>query len=353
MKLKNLLVRDANNLDIFRFIAACMVIYGHAYTLTPEPGKQDWIQSLLGFEHSGSLAVKIFFFISGLVVTNSLITKRDPISFAVARFFRIWPALIAVVIISALIVGPIFTSLSLRDYFGSKETFSYIYSNISLKIVYVLPGVFDSLPYKQAINGSLWTLPYEAAAYIALLSAYLIGLFENKWIATVVLLVILVDSMAGNAVLITWLPHSLAYTMLAPCFAFGALLALHKDVIQINLGSALGGWAIYYVFRFSSLTHYFLYSAVFLTILYLSSIKSIVSIKIKSDISYGIYLWGFLVQQILAYYFHDRGVRFNQVAAMVISIIIAAISWRYLESKCIRYGQWVGRAIKVPSIADS
>ncbi|SEN30427.1 Acyltransferase family protein [Nitrosospira multiformis] len=70
MDLPPLLKRDANSLDLFRIIAACMVIYGHAYVLTPEIGRQDWLKTHVGFDHVASLAVKIFFFIGGLVVTN-------------------------------------------------------------------------------------------------------------------------------------------------------------------------------------------------------------------------------------------------------------------------------------------
>jgi peptidoglycan/LPS O-acetylase OafA/YrhL len=65
MKLSEILNKQANNLDIFRILASCMVIYGHAYSLSPQVGKVDITASLLGFDYSGSLAVKIFFFLTG------------------------------------------------------------------------------------------------------------------------------------------------------------------------------------------------------------------------------------------------------------------------------------------------
>ncbi|EBO0298771.1 acyltransferase, partial [Salmonella enterica] len=77
MLLSSYLKRDNNNLDLVRIIAACMVIYGHAYAISPQVGKDDIIHQLIGFDYSGSLAVKIFFFVSGLVVTNSFFSKRN------------------------------------------------------------------------------------------------------------------------------------------------------------------------------------------------------------------------------------------------------------------------------------
>ena len=38
MKLSELLRKENNNLDIFRLLAACMVIYGHAYAIAPPGG---------------------------------------------------------------------------------------------------------------------------------------------------------------------------------------------------------------------------------------------------------------------------------------------------------------------------
>ena len=85
MRLSDLLQRDNNNLDIFRLIAAALVIYGHAYAIAPQEGHSDVLVHLLGYDYSGSLAVKLFFFLSGLVVTNSLLHKRDVAQFGENR----------------------------------------------------------------------------------------------------------------------------------------------------------------------------------------------------------------------------------------------------------------------------
>ena len=137
------ILNENNNLDIFRVIAAIMVIYGHAYALLPTTGPGDLLTGLLGFDYSGSLAVKIFFFLSGLVVTNSLLTKRHLARFLVARFFRIWPALAFTLLVSAFLLGPLLSEQFPAEYFSNKKVLAYFYKGLSMNIKYELPGVFE------------------------------------------------------------------------------------------------------------------------------------------------------------------------------------------------------------------
>ncbi len=43
-----------------------------------------------------------------------------------------------------------------------------------------LPGVFESNPYPNAVNGSLWTLQVEFSMYILLMIGGFIGLLNKK-----------------------------------------------------------------------------------------------------------------------------------------------------------------------------
>ena len=65
MKLDQCLLRENNNYDVLRLIAACMVIIGHAHALVPSAlSTQDFVATSLHFDYSGSLAVKFFSAIS-------------------------------------------------------------------------------------------------------------------------------------------------------------------------------------------------------------------------------------------------------------------------------------------------
>ncbi|HIC6877228.1 TPA: acyltransferase family protein, partial [Salmonella enterica subsp. enterica serovar Aberdeen] len=77
MLVSDFLQRDKNNLDLLRIVCAAAVIFGHSYYLSDAGGSQDPLKELVGFTYSGSTAVKVFFFISGLLVTNSLVATRS------------------------------------------------------------------------------------------------------------------------------------------------------------------------------------------------------------------------------------------------------------------------------------
>ncbi|MNF34255.1 Acyltransferase family protein [compost metagenome] len=350
MKLSTLLSRDNNNLDIFRAIAACMVIYGHAYALVPLAGETDFIARHLGYDYSGSLAVKIFFFLSGLVVTNSLISKRSPIDFVVARAFRIWPALIFTTVVSATILGPMLSSLPSDQYFRDSGTYSYVTNNIIMSTTFSLPGVFESNHYKSAVNGSLWTIPYEIAAYTVLLALFMIGGSKYKLVAFSIFLIITVNPLLPEQFQLSFFPKSKIATMLAPCFAAGSMLALLKDHIHINIQGVSGLWILYFFLSKSQAAQYIFYSGLFITILYLSSLTPIIKLKTKADISYGIYLWGFPVQQILVKYFPEQSVVLNQICAITICCMLGYASWVLIERKSIKAGTIFAKKIHLLSL---
>lgn len=345
MKLQDLLKKENNNLDIFRIIAACMVIWGHAYAITPETGVIDFIGRTLGFDYSGSLAVKLFFFLSGLVVTNSLLAKGSALQFAIARFFRIWPALFATLLLTAFIVGPIFSDYGLNEYFRSSIPYRYVWENLLLHTSYKLPGVYTGNTYRDVINGSLWTIPYEVAAYLILLTLFLLRTFQSKILPSLVFALILLDPLLGNRFLFTWLPQNHEIDLLAPCFAFGSLLAIYKDKIGIDTRMLAGALLLAFLFKNHTFNFYFFYLALFIFVLYISHLKWIVHIKFTTDISYGIYLWGFPVQQTLSHLLPSQSVMFNQLSAIGISILIGFLSWHLIEKKCIALGAHTCRYI--------
>ncbi|MFT0534330.1 acyltransferase family protein [Castellaniella hirudinis] len=342
MLLSTLLRKENNNLDIFRVIAAAMVIYGHAYALLPTAGQQDFLGRLLAIDYSGSIAVKVFFFLSGLVVTSSLVEKKDFFKFVISRFFRIWPAFGAVLAAMAFVIGPIFSTHSPGNYFSNATVYEYFLHGLIMDVRYELPGVFQGNAISAA-NGSLWSIPFEVFAYIALIAVFLLGLLKFRLLSVGVFLLILVDSITGHKLLLTWLPQNHEITTLAPCFAAGSVFALFKDKIKIHLKGVAGAWALYFLFRESTYSYYFLYLAVFYAILFFSSQKALVRPKPSIDVSYGMYLWGWPVQQIMAQYFPEWGIGFNQIASIAISALLGYASWLFIEKRAIKIGSDVGK----------
>lgn len=346
MKLASVLARDCNNLDVFRLIAACAVIYGHAFSLSPFDGSVDIFSRYFGHD-AGWLAVKVFFFLSGLLVANSLLSKGDPVQFVVARVFRIWPALIVMLVILAFVVGPVLSSLSLSDYFSTSSPFRYVLDNLKLNTNFLLPGVFESNHYKLSVNGSLWTIPSEVACYLVLVSIFTLSFFKVRVLSVLLLLVLLVDPLFQDPYVLSFVPKTISNSLMIPSFVFGAVLAVYKDSIRIDAYSVMGAWGLYYMLGNASYSAYFLCLAFFISVIYLSSLSWIVRLKMKSDVSYGVYLWGFPVQQTISMFFAQYGVLFNQVSSIIISLIIGYVSWYLIEKRSIFLGALMVKQIKM------
>jgi len=163
--LSELLNIKSTNVNLLKFIAAILVIIGHANPVTGTG--IDLLTMYTGGECSfGGLAVGFFFFLSGLYVTKSLSKTANLKKYIFKRAERIFPQLIVVILLSAFVLGPILTNLPLGTYFTSGGTYLYLLNSL-LVPVHNLPGVFEGLPY-QTVNGPLWTLPVEFACYLML-----------------------------------------------------------------------------------------------------------------------------------------------------------------------------------------
>ena len=86
--------------------------------------------------------------------------------FLLNRAARILPALFADVVFAALLIGPLVTTLPVRQYFTDATFFTY-FLNVTGWMQYSLPGVFESNP-KPEVNGALWTIPFEIGCYAIL-----------------------------------------------------------------------------------------------------------------------------------------------------------------------------------------
>ena len=179
-RLDTILKRDNNNFDLIRLIAALMVVFGHSFQLFNSNGYTEPIRFFLKDYYSGSLAVYIFFFLSGLFITGSFINSKRHYAFVVSRVFRIWPALIVCTVLTVFLAGPIVSKYSLIEYLRFRITWTYLAHNtLLMNIRYGLPGVFETNYAPNNVNGPLWTLPIEVLCYLSVFICGIIGVFKN------------------------------------------------------------------------------------------------------------------------------------------------------------------------------
>ena len=158
-----------NNFDLLRLIFASMVMFFHIGVLS-QAAQLSWLQDWI----SASFGLQGFFFVSGFLVTMSYDRRRCLRAYSRNRMLRIAPAYVAVVLTCA-VAFVLLSRLSWASYFTDPGWRSYVFWNLLLAnfVSPDLPGVFEE-NYKQAVNGSLWTIKIEVAFYCAVpLCAYL------------------------------------------------------------------------------------------------------------------------------------------------------------------------------------
>ena len=197
-----------------------------------------------------------FFALSGFLVAGSLL-RNDLVSFGALRVIRIFPALMAEVIISALIIGPIFTALPLQAYFTDSRFYVYLLNMVGI-VHFKLPGVFLDTPAPEVVNAQLWTVPIELQCYVSLIILALIGFHRRLGLFFLTMAFITVFVMANNAIRGVWLSFDSPPTarILILNFLFGVFFFLLKDKIVISKWLVLAALTIFVVLSYSPVWFY-------------------------------------------------------------------------------------------------
>jgi peptidoglycan/LPS O-acetylase OafA/YrhL len=329
------LASGRDNFLALRLIAASAVIFGHSYALAAIPGLHDFVAALnLGpGVYSGSLAVDVFFVTSGFLVAGSYIRRDRFWSFAKSRALRLLPAYIVCVSLTALVVGPMFSTLSVGDYYANTDTWLYIKENLKFladKLRWELPGVFESNPLPRIVNGSLWTLPAEMQMYFWLGLLGLLGVLRHARLATAILLALL----CSEAVVPGWSTSFLHvdFLRLAGLFITGTLFYINAERIPIN--SFILAGLIFACFLLRDATHYghLLVLTTAYATFWLAYIPRLPFVWLRGDYSYGVYLWGYPCQQMAISLFGLTQPMSIFAISLPMALGLAALSWHYIEN---------------------
>ncbi|MBP2291665.1 acyltransferase family protein [Azospirillum rugosum] len=326
-----------NNFDAMRLLAATLVVYSHAFALhgLSQP-------RFLGFAFLGELGVYIFFIMSGYLVVQSWMNDPHPLRFLVRRSLRIFPALIAVVFLSACALGPLLTTLPAGDYFSHPITLRYL-ANAYLVISYALPGVFDTNPYPVAVNGSLWSLPIEFLMYVFVLAFGVVGLVRMKWTLPLTGAMLIAvghyfREHQVDAIVFAGTDFRQAFFVGVYFFA-GASLYMFRDAIRFSISGVAIACAFGLALNGSPWIQYWsVIGLPYIVIAVCVQSESWLQIPKKvGDLSYGIYLYSFPVQQTLESFLHDK-LGFLSIFALelVITAFLAFCSWHGLEKLALR-----------------
>ena len=336
--------------DALRILAAVTVIYWHSYPLTGRPVPVIPFLARAGINYS-DLAVGAFFAMSGFLVTMSFMRSTSG-RYTLNRAARLMPGLAVVILLAALVVGPLVSDLPAHAYFRDPLVLKYTAYNLVFKTFYLLPGVFTHNPYPRAVNGSLWTLPFEVGGYAAVLCLGLVGALRHRtWMiacaaAILAFHVLMVDSHPAH-------PASLFVqtAQFSLFFVVGVLCYLYLDAVRSRprlfvllgvLGVVMGSAA-----RVNALAIIGL--ALLVILAGMRSSAPVRSFRRLGDPSYGTYINAFLVQQVVVHLGWASTPATLFLLATPISLAVGFVSWHVVENPILRWAKNRSRGGQRPS----
>jgi peptidoglycan/LPS O-acetylase OafA/YrhL len=278
--------------------------------------------------------VPSFFALSGFLVMGSLY-RNDLVSFLVLRGLRILPALAVELVLSAFIIGGLLTTLAASAYFTDSNFFAY-FGNLIGIVRYNLPGVFQHMPI-PAVNLQLWTIPYELDCYIALPCLALLGLHKRPTLLLGLAVGLGVVLFGFDATMgpIDAPSATVTGNVLVLSFLCGAALFALRDRVPASGSLFPAAIILAWTFLRSRDLHYLSPLPVAYATIYLGLLNPRRLFVLRgADYSYGLYLYGFPVQQTVAFLFPDSRIwAVNVVASLAVASCFAALSWHFIEAR--------------------
>ena len=353
-----------NNFDAIRLLAASVVVLSHAYSLT---GAQwEPVSSLLHYGYGGTLAVQVFFVISGFLIARS-VHDNSTGEYLAARMLRILPGLAFITLVETFLIAPAFFNGALSTYFRNLA-----WPHLGNILVFgedpYIPGVFAKNPYPY-VNGSLWTLPIESLFYLAL--PILVALAAGRrWIY----LVLFALSLAAESVCVAFgmsdehlggflfrTVSTFAAAKYACWFMAGVVAWTWRDRIGFSAGACALALLILFAARDSLAAPWMAKICGPYVVLYIGMAGGFgTALKRRiGDLSYGTYLFGYPVLNIMVT-LGGRHLSAKAVflLAMPVALLGATLSWHFVERPFLRMKhsglRWlVFRAREAPSETDS
>lgn len=320
-----------NSFDIMRHVAAYTVLVSHHFVLSglSEPLFLLW-------STYGTIAVAVFFSISGYLMAESFSGAGNFIEFMIKRCRRIFPGLIMCSFIMYFIIAPLTKVDSPYEYIVSGDALNFFLKN-SVFLQEPVIGVFSGYLYKDVINGSLATLPMEFLCYI------IIGLalsFSSSWKSpTCLLITAIITTLFLNYQTDLYSYYSITFKLFflfsIPFFT-GSILSLTKNAWWGRRKELLI-FSVLFLFILKGRPEIQIFGL--LCISYICISLGLMTkdrlIKGRFDISYGIYIYAFPAQQIIINT-TNLGFYTGMILSAIITTCIAILSYKYIEKPFLR-----------------
>jgi len=331
---------DRNAFDVVRLALATLVVFEHSYFLIDGTAERDPLSILSGGQtNCGQFAVFMFFVLSGFLVTGSLLESSSTREFIAKRVARIVPGFLVATMLACLILGPL-ASPSTGQFFRSQNWRNIIIEALALKQVGVT-GILES-NHLQLIHGTLWTIKYEFDCYLLLALLGALGLMRSS-IRILTFAILATASAVAMAVGLPIVDHGIIALVISspnrwpelfPFFFMGSAFFVFRKHIPKSIGifvlsllaivTSLAGGAAYWALLFGGT-----YAVLFAALSFSAQIKLFGR---RVDLSYGVYLYGWPIQQMILFY---GGMQLLPMELFAVSLFLSCLaawaSWTIVE----------------------
>ncbi|EJO88537.1 putative acyltransferase [Mycobacterium colombiense CECT 3035] len=309
-----------------------------------------------------SVGVDGFFAISGFLITRSWLTDPRLRDYLTARALRILPGFYICLIVTAFVFAPLSLAIqggSATKLLGSIAPLEYVVKNSA--IAYLQPsidGTLHGVPGGPAWNGSMWSLVWELLCYLFVAAIGVAGLGNRRWISPAILVLATLAALAVPPLTFpgVWTIPQLAVRS-AIMFSAGAVMYQWRDAIPARW-SLVAVCIVIVVAAGLLLPDYRVVGALPLAyaVVVSGSLLKSERLRLRTDLSYGVYIYAFPAQQLLAV--SGLATRLHPVlffvAAVATTLPLAAASWFLIEkpSMSLKRRLRIKWSAPVPSSSD-
>lgn len=299
----------------------------------------------LGHTSLGYMAVNGFFIISGFLITGSAVRSSTLANFARSRVLRIMPAFIVVILLLGLIIVPLLGELKAADYFTTGAAWLSMLQLVTFVETEVAwPGLLAAgLPFDGDMTGPIWTLRYEALAYVGTGFLLLFGLHKNKLIAVLAALgataAFIVELHTGMMSDLS--PALGALVRFGSCYLYGVCAYLFVGYLKLGwvfglIGMAVGAVLIKTGLPSGEVILNFGFAPVIFAIAY-AKVSAPKWVTPSTDFSYGLYIFHWPIYQVLLKAFPDVSVvPLLMLAGLPLAFLAAGVSWYIIEKPALK-----------------
>lgn len=348
--MKQLLVPDdliafkRNNFDAIRLIMALLVVWSHCFALYFGSEETEPISLLMnGTYNAGNIGVMVFFIISGFLVSQSFLRTKSLRSFLERRVRRIYPGYLVATSICAFVVVPIYSTIRNMSTWEVAKT---IGANLLLRNYFPPSNVFTRNILPNAINGSLWSIPYEFWCYLGVAALGMLCLLNRRWFIAFVTIAILIGRIVldvlgkkpGGGIIGLIIGWPYGWFVILPSFLLGMAILSFRDALPRSraLLCGLTFTAILSSWLSPHLADLLVAPALAYATFYFSFNSSVTlgGLTRWGDFSYGTYLYAFPIQQMLAVPSATKlTFPIYMSLSMILALIAGVISWHVVEQR--------------------